>query len=222
MRDNETRGRDLAYRYAFGDEAGQTGFKFDLGATRHFIVNLVLVNDPQSLREYVDRMRSRLGLSPMEEFRFNKSSNRHRHAFLSGLSDLDFVARAIVVDKTLLPDDFQHMRSVEFYAFFVAQLLNHLPAGELDRTILHLDRFGAPKTALRCIRQQLAHLRSKDRRSLVKRIAFKQSHRENGIQVADMIAGATFRWREKHDARFVTHVWDKILLWEYRTTNPPT
>jgi len=215
-------GRDLAYRYAFGDEAGQTGFKFDLGATRYFIVNLVLVNDPQSLRECVDRMRSRLGLSPMEEFSFNKSSNRHRHAFLAGLSDLDFVARAIVVDKTLLPDDFRHMRSVEFYAFFVAQLLNHLPTGELDRTILHLDRFGAPKTALRCIRQQLAHLRPKDRRSLVKRIVFKESHRENGIQVADMIAGAIFRWREKHDAQFATHVWDKILLWEYHAKNPPT
>ena len=215
-------GGDLAYRYAFGDEAGQTGFKFDLGATRHFIVNLVLVNDPQSLCEYVDRMRSRLGLSPMEEFSFNKSSNRHRHAFLAGLSDLDFVARAIVVDKTLLPDDFQHMRSVEFYAFFVAQLLNHLPAGELDRTILHLDCFGAPKTALRCIRQQLARLWPKDRRRLLKRIAFKQSHRENGIQAADMIAGAIFRWQEKDDARFVTYIWDKILLWEYRTTNPPT
>ncbi|MEE8391895.1 MAG: hypothetical protein V3S14_14010 [Anaerolineae bacterium] len=77
----------MAYRYAFGDEAGQTGFKFDLGVTRYFIANLVLVNDPQPLREYVDRMRSRLGLSPAEEFKFNKSSNHHRHAFLAGLSD---------------------------------------------------------------------------------------------------------------------------------------
>jgi hypothetical protein len=201
---------------------GRRGSNSTWGATRYFIVNLVLVNDPQPLREYVDRMRSRLGLAPMEEFSFNKSSNRHRHAFLSGLSDLDFVSRAIVVDKTLLPDDFRHMRSVEFYAFFVAQLLNHLPAGELDRTILHLDCFGAPKTALRCIRQQLAHLQPKDRRGLLKRIAFKQSHRENGIQVADMIAGAIFRWREKHDVRFATHIWDKIWLWEYRTANPPT
>jgi len=158
----------------------------------------------------------------MEEFSFNKSSNHHRHDFLSGLSDLDFVARAMVVDKTSLPDSFRHMRSVEFYGFFVAQLLNNLPAGELDRTILYLDRFGAPKTALRCIRQQLAHLHPKGRRGLLKRIAFKQSNRENGIQVADMIAGAIFRWREKHDAQFVTHIWDNTMLWEYRATNPPT
>jgi len=40
--------------------------------------------------------------------------------------------------------------------------------------------------------------------------------------VADMIAGAIFRWQEKHDARLVTHIWDKVLLWEYRATNPPT
>ena len=212
----------MAYQYAFGDEAGQTGFRFDLGATRYFIVTLVLVNDPWLLREYVDYMRSRLGLSLVEEFKFNKSSNRHRHALLDGLSNLDFAARAIVVDKTLLSDDFQRMRSVEFYAFFVAQLLNHLPASELDRTILHLDRFGAPKTALRCIRQQLAHLRPGNRRSLLKRITFKHSHRENGIQVADMVAGAIFRWQERHDAQFMTHVWDKVLLWEYPATNPPT
>jgi hypothetical protein len=221
VQDNKAGGRGLAYQYAFGDEAGQTGFRFDLGVTRYFIVNLVLVNDPQPLREYVDRVRSRLGLSPTEEFSFNKSSNHHRHDFLSGLSDLDFAARAIVVDKTLLPDDFRHMHSVEFYAFFVAQLLNHLPDSELDRTILHLDHFGAPKTALRCIRQELVHLRPQDRH-LLKRIAFKQSHGENGIQVADMVAGAIFRWQEKHDARFVTHIWDKTLLWKYRTTNPPT
>ncbi len=114
------------------------------------------------------------------------------------------------------------MRSVEFYAFFVAQLLNLIPAGELDRTILCLDHFGAPKTALRCIRQQLAHLRPGNRHSLLKRITFKHSHRENGIQVADVVAGAIFRWQERHDAQFVTHVWDKILLREYRATNLPT
>lgn len=158
VRGDETGVNNLAYRYAFGDEAGQTGFRFDLGATHHFIVTLVLVNDPWPLCEYVDCMRSQLGLSPMEEFSFNKSSDRHRHAFLAGLSDVNFAARAIVVDKTSLPDDFRHMRSVELYASSVAQLLNHLPVGELDRTILCLDRFGAPKTALRCIRQQLAHL----------------------------------------------------------------
>ena len=95
--------RDQPYRYALGDEAGETGFKFERGSTTFFVYSIVLTDDLQPLREYVDEMRDRLGVTSLKEFKFHKSSDTHRRAFLAGLRPLDFVVRGLTVNKTQLP-----------------------------------------------------------------------------------------------------------------------
>jgi hypothetical protein len=47
--------RDHPYAWACGDEAGETGFRFERGSTTHFLCCLLLADDLQPLRDYVSR-----------------------------------------------------------------------------------------------------------------------------------------------------------------------
>ncbi len=56
--------RNRPYRYGLGDEAGETGFKFERGSTTFFVYSLVLTDNLQPLREYV-RVYSQLDFAPL-------------------------------------------------------------------------------------------------------------------------------------------------------------
>ncbi len=100
------------YQYAFGDEAGDPGFAFDRGSTRYFAVLLLLLNDPESLRDQVDHLRQWLGLPAHVEFKFSRTSDPNRRSFLAVLEPYSFVGRALVVDKSRLSAEWRRMRDV--------------------------------------------------------------------------------------------------------------
>jgi len=214
----------MSYRYASGDEAGQTGFKFEKGSTPLFLVTLLLTNDPSTIREHINRLRVRLGVTDHAEFRFHSTPHAHRLAFLSTLATCDLAVRALFVDKRVLPAEFRRMKSWDFYAFFVCELLDRLPVGELDGTILYLDDFGPRKVTIRALRQRLKQIGLiNPKANPLKRIAFKRSRGEMLIQAADMVAGAVYRWLNKGNSVYFDLIRSKALVWEYRAgKNPPT
>ena len=116
------------------------------------------------------------------------------------------------------------MKSWDFYAFFVCELLDRLPMGELGSTILYLDDFGPRKVTLRALRQRLKQIGlAGSGVNLLKRIAFKRSRGEALIQAADMVAGAAYRWLNEGDNTYFDLIRSKALGWEYRVNkNPPT
>jgi len=76
-------------------------------------------------------MRDRLKVTNLKEFKFHKSSDAHRRAFLAGLRSFDFVVRALAVNKTRLPLSFRKVGKLGFYAFFLNNLIQRIPASEL-------------------------------------------------------------------------------------------
>jgi hypothetical protein len=143
------------YRYAFGDESGDTGFTLTKRASRFFLVTLLLLNDPDPLRRRIDRLRQELEWPAYIEFKFHKTSVAYRRVFLRALEPYDFVVRALYVEKMALPVCFRQIKDREFYAFCFGKLFGRIPAGELGQTILTLDQFGAPKATLRELRRRL-------------------------------------------------------------------
>lgn len=214
----------MPYRYAGGDEAGDTGFKFEKGSTPLFLISLLLTDDPFVIDEQIVRLRSRLGIAARTEFRFHSTPRAHRLAFLSTLATCNLAVRVLFVDKRSLPIEFRRVKSWDFYAFFMCELLDRLPMGELGGTILHLDDFGPRKVTLRALRQRLKQIGLADSEvKLLKRIAFKRSRGEVLLQAADMVAGAVYRWLNKGDSTYFDLIRSKVLVWEYRPSrNPPT
>jgi hypothetical protein len=213
--------------YSFGavDEVGQIGFKFEQGSTMFFAATVVLTNEPQTIRDNLVRLRENLKLPLTTEFKFHSTPHSFRLAFLQSASTWPLTARCLYVDKRLLPPDFRRMSSSSFYAFFLAQLLDRLPVGELGNTTLVLDEFGPSQLTLRAVREALRRLGlwgGKTR--LLKRMVFRRSRSEGVIQVADVISGAIYRWLTEGDAAYYGLIQNKVLVWEYRpmTTNPPT
>lgn len=200
------------FRYAFGDEAGDTGFAFDKGSSRYFVLLLLLLNDPEPLRKRIDLLRQEIGFGSKVEFKFYKTSNTNRRRFLTALKPHAFVGYALVVDKQQLSAEWHKKRDVEFYAACFAELVSNIPEGELDRTILVLDQFGSSTITLREIRRQLKKKFGKGARPF-KKISFKRSRSENLIQCADMVASALMREVSQGDSRFFDLVRGKVQSW---------
>lgn len=212
--------RDQPYRYALGDEAGETGFRFGRGSTTFFVYSILLVDDLQPLREYVDEMRNRLGVAGLEEFKFHNSSDANRRAFLGELRALDFTVRSLAINKSRLPLSSHKMDKLGFFAFVLNDLIRRIPAAELGQTYLILDRFDGVEKTVRLLRRQL---RASSRQDSIGKIAARRSRGENALQVADMVAGAILRSARTGYHSWYRPIWEKVLLWEYEyDENPPS
>jgi hypothetical protein len=201
------------YRYAFGDETGDPGFAFERGSTRYWAIILLLLDDPEPLRQRIADLHSELNIPAHVKFKFHKTSDGNRLAFLTALRPFPFVGRALAIDKTQLPPKWQGIRDVSFYAGLLAELIMRLPKGELHETIMVLDQFGTPDTVLRELRRRL---RIQDDRQLprpLKKILPKRSRGEALLQCADMVVGALMREIHGGDTRFFDLMRDKVIVW---------
>lgn len=205
---------------AFGDEAGETGFRFQRGSSTHFVVALVLVNEPEPLRDFMEQMRHQFRLPKTMELKFNRTSNANRCAFFASLPSHEFVVRALAVDKRILPAAFKKIDKQRFYTFFVSDLLRRIPADELDQANIVLDEFGNPKTTILGLKRVLRH--GKHCVSFRQIIAHR-SRSEPLLQLADMVAGAILRFVSREEDTFYTHIATRTHLWHYDPEeNPPS
>lgn len=210
--------RDEPCPYAFGDEAGDTGLTLTSQASRFFLVTLLLLDDPEPLRQRVVRLRRELGWPTHVEFKFHKTSSAYRRVFLMALEPYDFVVRSLYVDKLTLPLHSRQMKSGEFYAFCFGELFRHIPAGELGQTILTLDQFGAPRATLRELRRCLRKQGHPSRP--FKKISLRRSKGDNLLQVTDMVSGAIYRELTRGDGSYLDLVRSKVCVWELSAQKP--
>lgn len=209
------------YRYAFGDEVGDTGLTATEGTSRFFMTVVVLLDDPAPISERIDRLRRELGLPGHVEFKFHRTSDSYRRSFLAALEPYDFVVRALHVEKPTLPTSFQQMKSREFYAFYFNELFQRIPPDELGQTILVLDQFGGARSTRRELRKRM---RERDGQVLFfRKVSLKRSRGDNLLQVADMIGGAIFRELTEGDSSFLDLVRSKVRVWRFEgKENPPS
>ncbi len=181
-----------------GDESGDVSFAFDKGASRYFVVAVIATAEPDALRQLLTDLRQASGLPADYEFSFNAlSSARLRERVFAALTGADFEGWAVVVDKTTLPDPFKVMRRLDFYLYFVTELIRLIPAEKRDGATLILDEFGSATTVRTELRRFMA-ARGISRH--FKRVLVRRSKSEALIQMADLIAGAILRRDTRSDA----------------------
>ncbi len=174
-----------------GDEAGDTSFTFKKGASRYFVLAVIATPTPDDLRHRLAAARKQAYLPEGFDFHFNALASANlRNLLFSTLSSADFEAWVIIVDKATLVDVFQVMSGLEFYLYFVAELISQIPIEKRKGNLLILDEFGSPeKTRLELHRvMKTRHIQHGFRR-----ISIRRSQSETLIQAADLVAGATLR-----------------------------
>ena len=127
-----------------GDEAGDVSLNFEKGASRYFVPAFIATQKPDRLREKLADLRQTLGLSEAHEFKFHKmTSTEIRNEVFLALSQADFEACALIVDKTRLPKIFETTESLEIYTHFITELLEIIPPEMQKDATLILDEFGS-------------------------------------------------------------------------------
>jgi len=153
-------------------------------------------------------LRQRSGLPADYEFSFNAlSSAPLRRRVFAALAGADFEGWAVVVDKTTLPDPFKVMRRLDFYLYFVTELMRLIPSAKREGATLILDEFGSASQ----VRTELRRfMKVRDIPRQFKRILIKRSKSESLIQIAGLMAGAILRRDAKGDVGAYDYVAGKL------------
>lgn len=201
------------------DESGDPGFKLVRGSSSHFVIAMVVFDDfaeAERTGAAITELRQRLGLKA--EFKFSKCHDDIKDAFFDCVRGYRFTVRALVVDKSAVYSEGLRERKELFYNYFVKLLLTH-DNGALTDARVKVDGSGD-----RRFKNELnAYLRRQLQQGQVRSIRFAESHRDNLIQLADMVAGAIFRSYRMEDRKHAEK-WRRMLaragrlgdVWDFR------
>jgi hypothetical protein len=180
-----------------GDESGDVSFNFAKGASRYFVVTAIGTTQPQTVRESLAYVQKSVGLPAQYEFSFNGlASQRLRQLVFATLARSDFEAWAVVADKVALPDIFRLMPRLDFYLYFVTELLQSIPVQRREGATLILDEYRAEGRLPVELRR---YLKVRNIPRHFQRILVKRSRSEPLIQVADLVGGALLRRDTHHE-----------------------
>jgi hypothetical protein len=196
------------------DECGDPGLDLSRGASSHFTLALVQTAERASIPALVKLRRAR-HLSPYFEFKFHDTAETLKAAFFAALRPVPFRVRVAVVDKARLPESFMAMSGQELYIHFLTELVLRASELEIANDILVTDR--ATKAFRRALRLCLSErARALNRVRPFKKIARGDADNEDGLQCADMIAGAVARYFIRGDDAFYRPLRSKVVdLWQY-------
>jgi hypothetical protein len=203
----------LTFTFA-GDEAGDASLNFDKGASRYFVVAVVATQDADALRSVLINLRQRENFAESFEFHFNAlASAKLRQKTLAALREANFLAWAMIVDKTSLSLPLRTLTGLEFYLYFVTELIDRIPVELRNKGTLILDEFGSANTSLVKLKR---NLKVRGIRHEFSRIFFRRSRSEDLIQVADLVAGAILRRDSKRDSQAFEYIEGKLqAVFEY-------
>jgi hypothetical protein len=199
--------------YAFaGDEAGDASFRFDRGASTHFVIALIGTQQPDEMCGVLAALRSRLQLASNFEFKLHRLGQRHiRDQLWETLTPLDFRVWAIVVDKTRLADMFRVMPASAFYAYFMSEAIRLVPEDLRLGAPLWLDEFDRSGKTVALLKRAFA---ARGLRYNFRNIRAVRSQSEDIVQVADIAAGAILRHHSKRTSEGYQRLIGKIAVIE--------
>jgi hypothetical protein len=166
----------LTFTFA-GDESDDGSFNFAKGASRYFIVAVIGTQNPDTLRDVLEDVPQKAYLPEKFDFHFH----------------------------SLLPDPFKVLISgLDFYLYFVSELIRQIPPAKREGGNLILDEYGYPKQP----RDELKRImKAREIKHGFRRISVRRSQSEPLVQIADLVAGAILR----RDAHKQSEAYDLIV-----------
>jgi len=192
-------------KYGYLDEAGDVGRTE--GASRHLVVALVVVANPEPLRKSVTRTRKSLGkkLKQIPEFKAKHTPKRITAKLLRRVVEAESEIVAAILDKQQVtqPEDPE-----DWYRGLCAQVIQQCIA---RHPLLHLvvdQRYTNPTLRQRLVEAIVGGI------TLPHAISFEHadSTQEKAIQVADAVAWALFQKYEWGDDDLYKIIEEKIVV----------
>jgi hypothetical protein len=175
--------------YHFLDESGDPGLSGSKSSSDFFVIAMVEMTKREHIQELA-AVKTRFFLPEPFEFKYHTTKERQKEAFFDSINSLQYYVRVAAIDKSSIPDEFTLLNGPAFVIELISRLILRTPMHKLNNHILVLDDVNS--SFVRDLRVKLSEECDKaNRRRPFKKIASAHSHFEDGIQLADMIAGAT-------------------------------
>jgi len=200
-------------QYFFVDESGDAGLEGQASSSSHFVMAMVQLPERAPLKPIVD-LRKALRVSPNFEFKFHKSTPRQKERFFQDVLKIPFRVRAVIVDKSHLGAPLSSLSPQQLTIELIIRLT--LRASELDisNEVLIVD--GATPAFCRGLRVQFTERCKREGRIRpFKNIIGANSKSEDGLQLADMVAGAIRLYSIGSSSEHYQVVFPRIVdLWQ--------
>lgn len=174
-------------QYFFVDESGDAGLQSRQGSA-YFVIAMVQMPKWEPIPELAV-LRRDLHLAPSFEFHYVKMSAFQKQAFYKVVSPVAFRVRSAVLLKDDLPALYRTMSGFELTIELLTRLTLRASPLDIGGDILVLD--GATDALRSALRIRLSQeCRKTNRARPFGKIATASSKKEDGLQLADMVAGA--------------------------------
>lgn len=175
--------------HIFIDDSGDGGFKFESGSSSHLVMAACVFPDSAEVQTLQARMAECAHKNGHKvEFKYSKTKERLKDCFFACTAPVKYNVRAISVDKSKIYS--QKLReSPSALKSYAIRLLLSKGFGRIRNAKVVIDgqdtkAFGIADTAY------LMRMANADRPGTIREVAFADSKRNVGIQLADMVAGA--------------------------------
>lgn len=200
-------------QYFHLDDSGDPGMDRAAGSSNHFTLAMVQLPERAPIDVFA-AVRETLYLPSSFEFHYYRSKPHQKVIFFNAIKRLRFRVRAVFINKYALEKAYQAMDGQQFAIEFLTRLI--LRASDLDigNDVLVID--GATLAFMRALRIRLSQeCRSYKRVRPFRKIVSGESKREDGLQLADMIAGAVSNHLLGEESAFYPMFADKVSdLWQ--------
>lgn len=190
-----------------GDESGNLGFAFDKNATTHFVLALVRFENGDFSRQLVERFKAERHLKHRDLSFHELAIHRWSRLVFEFVGTLQFEGWVLVVDKTILPDPHRAFPIPTLYSYIVSEALSHVPYEKRRGAVVILDEIDESGRVLLEI-GRILKLRGIHRG--FKKLVAKRSRNESLLQIADLVAGATFQSVAKGDGTLLKTIRSKL------------
>jgi hypothetical protein len=201
-------------QYFFVDESGEPGFHQFRGSP-YFILAMVQTPNWAPIEELVT-LRRALHLPPLFEFHYAKMPSHLRDEFFRAISPVEFRVRATSVLKAELPHFYRQLSGSQLTIELLVNLTLRASPLDISNDILIID--GATDALRSALRVTLSlKCRKLKRIRPFKKIVTASSSREDGLQLADMVAGAIREKAWQNDQTYYRTFAKKIVdEWEVK------
>jgi hypothetical protein len=181
--------------HVYLDDSGDGGMKLDGRSSPFLVMAACIFTEPADMEKAagaIANLKRRLGRSERWEFKYSKSANAVKDDFFEIVPSMNFVLRAITLDKGQMSAERRFRNAEELKLFTIEQLLmsnDAIKAAKL--TIDGRDRVLFGQSSSTILRKAVNGTRP----GTIRKIAFADSERNLLVQLADMSAGAINRSR---------------------------
>ncbi|MBN2115825.1 MAG: DUF3800 domain-containing protein [Anaerolineales bacterium] len=200
-------------QYFFVDESGDAGLGGQASSSSYFVITMVQLPNRVPLQPLVN-LRKTLQLPSAFEFKYHKTTEDQKDCFFRDVMAVHFRTRAVVLNKRQIDLSWRTLSPQELTTELLIGLTFRASELDISNEILVID--GGTPAFCRHLRVSFTERCKQEQRIRpFKNIIGANSRNEDGLQMADMIAGAIRLYAMGRSREHFYSISERLVdLWE--------